>query len=148
MKKYFVLLFILIGCNNGASTPEGVIKKFVADSVKGKVDRDYYEKYTTGSILEASKNLTDEQVKDTALSSIKSVKTKIITKNCGSDKCVITYLVTYFTNSSGKGKNNSFSTEVKKIAEVEKNGEIWKIAKVKNIKTYHESLKPLNPLEN
>jgi uncharacterized lipoprotein NlpE involved in copper resistance len=145
----FLIIFVFVGCNNEASSPEGLVKMFVSDSVKGNVDRDYYEEYTTGSLLAASRDLSDEEIDESSLDGIKSIKTKIISKNCGKDKCILTYIVTYLTSKNGKGgSGNDFSTEVKKIAEVEKEGDIWKIAQVKNVKTYHESLKPINPLKN
>jgi hypothetical protein len=149
MKKYMLLLLlILVSCNNGASSPEGLVKMFVSDSVKGKVNRDYYEDFTTGSLLEASRDLTDEEIEKSSFDGIKSVKTKIISKNCSEDKCILTYIVTYLTKTDLEDKSKTdFSTEVKKIAEVEKEGDIWKIAQVKNVKTYHESLKPINPLK-
>ena len=147
MKKYLVCLFVLLGCNNGAETPEGLLKMFVADTVAGKVDRGYYQAYTSGELLKASEDLTDEEIENSKMPSLKKVKTKILSKNCESNRCIITYLVSYNTKSEKSDQGTSFATEIKKIAEVVKESDMWKLTSVKNIKTFHESLEPIKPLE-
>jgi len=138
------LAFVFISCNNGASTPEGLIQKFVKDSIAGKADKDYYAEYTTGALLAASVDLSDEELDGSSLGSLSDVDVDILTKNCEEDKCIVTYIIKYKTESNGK---KAFETEVKKIAEVVKEGEFWKLSDVKNIKTFHESKEPINPLE-
>jgi SepF-like predicted cell division protein (DUF552 family) len=39
----------------------------------------------------------------------------------------------------------TFTSEVKKIAEIVNENGNWLIADVSNIKTYHEALEPINP---
>ncbi len=143
--KFLLLCLILVavGCNNGASTPEGLIEKFVKDSVAGKADKDYYAEYTTGTLLAASVDLSEEELDGSGLGPISDVDVDIQTKNCEGDKCIVTYIIKYKTESGGK---KAFETEVKKIAEVIKEGESWKLSDVKNIKTFHDSTEPINPL--
>ena len=146
MKLLFgLLLLACISCNKGASTPEGLIKMFVKDSVSSSLDREYFETYTTGSLLNSIADLSDEELEKSELSALSGVKVDILTKSCQSDICNITYIVSYDTNSDTK---KSFETEVKKLAEVQKVGENWKIASIKNLKTFHESLVPINPLQD
>ncbi len=139
------LLFSVVACKNGAETPEGLIKMFVKDTISGKVDREYYQEYTTGTLLEASLELTEEELEKTSVSKLKNVKVSILSKNCSNEKCIITYIIKYDTNPENK---KMYKTEVKKLAEVVKEGEGWKLSDIKNLKTFHDSLEPINPLED
>lgn len=77
------------------------------------------------------------------LRSIRSDSFKILSKSCQEKKCFVTYSVAYKT----KNEEASFSSEVKKIAELVLIEGKWLIADVSNIKTYHESLEPISALE-
>lgn len=138
-------LIILFSCTRGAETPEGLIKMFAKDVSTKKLDMDYYEKFTTGAMWKQISEMDEEEFQEkTRITNVENVKIKILSKNCENDKCIITYIVTYKTKSSSE---KSFSTEVKKIAEVHKSEDkFWKIAKVNNLKTYHESNGPINPI--
>lgn len=140
------LSFAIFSCTKGPDSPEGLIKMFVKEAATKKLDREYYEKYTTGELLESIENTTDEQLeKDSRLNGVSSVSVKIMSKNCQNNNCVVTYIVEYKTESKSE---STFSSEVKKVAEVEKIGEEWKISSVRNIKTFHESKEPINPMQD
>jgi hypothetical protein len=78
------------------------------------------------------------------LRGIKSNSFKVISKSCQENKCFLTYSISYKTVSQDK---DTFSSEVKKIAEIVFVQGRWLISDVSNIKTYHESNEPINPLE-
>lgn len=141
-----VVAFVLVSsCTKGAKTPDGLITMFAKDVATKKLDMDYYEKYTTGEMLNLIKETgLDEFDKKTRLVNVNDVKVKILNKTCEGSKCVITYRVKYHTKSHSEG---SFESEVKKIAELEQFEKYWKLAKITNLKTYHESSKPINPLD-
>ena len=79
-----------------------------------------------------------------SLKNIKIDSYKMLSKSCQDKKCFITYSVSYLTKIDDKAQ---FSSEVKKIAEMVQIENKWLISDVSNIKTYHESLEPINPLE-
>jgi hypothetical protein len=75
---------------------------------------------------------------------IKTESFKILSKSCQEKKCFLTYSVGYLTKKDDK---TITSSEVKKIAEMIQVENKWLIEDVSNIKTYHENLEPINPLE-
>lgn len=146
MKMFWslTLIFILIGCTKGAKSPDGLIKMFAKDVATKKLDMDYFEKYTTGDMLAAIQDLGLEDFeKKTRMVNVTGVKVKILNKNCEGQKCIITYNVKYDTKNKKEG---TFGSEVKKVAELEQDQEYWKLAKVTNLKTFHESNEAINPL--
>ena len=148
MKMIFVvtLMMLMIACDKGAKTPEGVLTKYMTDITSKKVDREYFAKYTSGKLLETVEALSDEEfIKFVDMSKIRNPQISISNKNCDGDKCSLTYIIKYDVVG---GSTKQFESEVKKVATVEKDGEIWKISEVSNIKTYHESLVPINALDS
>jgi hypothetical protein len=153
MKKMIYLLsfVVMFSCTKGADTPEGLIKTFVKDVATKKIDRDYYQKYTTGKFLAVVEDQSDEDLeKNTRMPGVKRVNVKILSKNCDGPKCIITYIVSYLTQTK---EDSNFKSEVKKIAEVIKVEEYWKLANLRNLKTYHESTTAIGvssdgPVEN
>lgn len=147
MKKLLLLVFVfaLFGCDKGAKTPEGLIKKYVTEITTTKVDKDFFEKHTTGDLWGKISELDEEEFKKFVnLGKIKNPKVDISNKICSGDSCTVTYIIKY--NIADK-KSTKFETEVKKVATVIKDGEFWKIAEVTNIKTFHDSIEPINALE-
>jgi hypothetical protein len=153
MKKliYLMSFVVVFGCTKGADTPEGLIKTFVKDVATKKIDREYYQKYTTGKFLAVVEDQTDEELeKNTRMSGVKKVKVKVLSKNCDGPKCIVTYTVSYTTETK---EDSNFKSVVKKIAEVIKVEDYWKLANLRNLKTFHESTKPIGvtsdgPIEN
>lgn len=142
-------LLVLLSCSYSPKSPEGLIKMYVKDTSTKSVDRDYYEKYTTGEILEATNSLSDEEFENNSkLGNVKNAQTKIVMKKCDSaDKCVVTYIVEY-TYQGKVGNKATYKNEVKKIAEVEKVDGSWKIASVTNLKTYIEANEPIDAMKD
>lgn len=134
---YLFVLVIALSCTKGADSPEGLIETFVKDVATKSIDREYYQKYTTGKFLAVVEDQSDEELeKNTRMAGVKKVNVKILSKNCNGDKCVLSYLVKYVTETK---EESNFKSEVKKIAEVVKVDDYWKLANLKNLKTYHES---------
>lgn len=146
MNKLVCLIIVLVvaSCTKGAKSPDGLVKKFAQDIATKNLDMDYYEKFTTGEMLKEIQELGEENFeKNSRMANVTNVKVRILSQTCESDKCVITYNVKYKTKNSDEGK---FDSEIKKIAQVHKEEEFWKMSKVTNLKTFHESTKPINPL--
>lgn len=142
----FVFLFTLIGCDKGAKSPEGLIKKYVSEITSKKVDMEFFEKHTTGDLWERISELDEEEfAKFIDLRKVKNPKVEISNKICAGPKCTVTYIVRYDVVDKD---SKIFQSEVKKVATVEKEGEYWKVAEVTNVKTYHEAEEPINALED
>ena len=146
MKLILSILFItLLSCDKGAKTPEGLLKMYVRDLTSGRtIKLSYFEKYTTGKLWESVENLEEDEFKKfISMGKVKNAKVQISNKNCIADQCTLSYIVKYDTVEDSK---KTFQSEVKKVAVIQKDGEIWKISEVSNIKTYIESNIPINAL--
>jgi len=140
------LLIMFVSCQEDAKTPEGLLRMYITDITSKKVDRDYFETYTTGKMLEHINTLSDEEFNSFVdLSKVRSPKLEISNKNCEGEKCSLTYVIKYDVVLEDK---KEFQSEVKKVASLIKDGETWKISEVSNIKTFHDSLIPINALED
>lgn len=129
-------LFAVIACDKGPKTPEGMLKMYVNDLTSKQVDKEYFEKYTSGDLLEKVKSLSDDEFKDfVKIGKLKNARIDISNKVCSGDKCNLTYIIKYDLVEAGA---QQFKTEVKKVAVLEKSEDIWKISEVTNVKTYIE----------
>jgi hypothetical protein len=147
MKYLFILLlFLFVSCLATDLSPESALKDFVDSRIGKIIERDFVIERVTGKMLQSFENMSDEDFQKFAdMQNIKADSFKILSKSCQENKCFITYSISYLTK--GDTKKTIFSSEVKKIAEMIKVENKWLIADVSNIKTYHESMEPINPLE-
>lgn len=146
MKKIIIVLlgFAVISCTKGAKSPDGLIIMFAKDISTKNLDKEYYEKFTTGEMWDQINEMGDDEFeKNSRMANVTDVKVEILSKTCEKDRCAVTYRVEYKTKNTDEGK---FDSEVKKIAEVHQDGEFWKVAKITTLKTFHESSKAINPL--
>lgn len=135
--KYLFLAILFVGCYGGADTPEAALKNYVQKVTTNKADRDFYLQYTSGKLLESIESMDDEEFKKfNKFEKIKNAKVNIIYKSCEQQTCSLTYTVKYEVHENQKV---SFDTEVKKIAELVKVDDSWKIFEVNNTKTFIES---------
>lgn len=145
MKFMLVVLFLLTGCLEDNSSPEVALKNFVEARMGNVVTREYVLERVTGTMKQSLENITDEDfAKFADLRNVEKNSFKIISKSCQEKKCFLTYSVSYLTKNK---ETSAYSSEVKKIAEILLEDGKWLIADVSNIKTYHEALEPINPLE-
>ncbi len=141
----FLILFLSVACMRDTSTPEGALKDFVESRLGHVVTREFVLDRVTGNMMQSFKNMSDEDFSKFAdMRTIKKESFKVLSKSCQDKKCFMTYSVAYTTD---KNEKKSFNSEVKKIAELNLVEGKWLIADVSNIKTYHESLEAINPLE-
>lgn len=147
MKYISILIFtiIFIACDRGAKTPEGLIKMYIQDLTQKKVDRTYFEKYTTGKLLETVESLDEEEFKKfVGVEKLANPRIDISNKNCAADSCTLTYIIKY---DIVENNSKEFSSEVKKVATLKKDGDIWKISEVTNVKTFIEGSNPIEVLK-
>lgn len=146
--KYFAVILLtlfVISCDQGAKTPEGLIKMYIQDLTQKKVDRTYFEKYTTGKLLETVTSLDDEEFKKfVGVEKLANPRIDISNKNCAADSCTLTYIIKY---DIVENNSKEFSSEVKKVATLIKDEDIWKISEVTNVKTFIEGSNPIEVLK-
>ena len=145
MKFVLVALFLLTGCLEDNSSPEAALKNFVEARMGNVVTREYVLERVTGTMKQSLVNISDEEfAKFADLRNVEKNSFKVISKSCQEKKCFLTYSVSYLTKNK---ETSAYTSEVKKIAEILMEDGKWLIADVSNIKTYHEALEPINPLE-
>lgn len=139
--RYTFLLVLVVGCFGGVSSPEGALKNYVETVSSNKADKDFYIRSTAGKLLEKIESMSDEEFSMfNNFSNIRSAKVKVIHKSCEADNCTLTYIVNYKVFENNRA---TFDTEVKKIAEMVRQDDSWKITEVRNRKTFIESNAPI-----
>lgn len=122
--------------------PEGVLREFVTIRMKNEnVGKEDTLKMLTGELLLQYQDMDEDTFNSfMANPKYKQKDFSIDSTKCANEKCFITYTLTYMTVDDTE---KEFTTDVKKIAEILKEGDLWKIAAVDTVKTYHESHAPL-----
>ncbi len=143
MLKYILIaasLLLSTSCFKEKGASE-VLKTYIEGRFDGNYDRLEIAEFLNGSIKEEITAMSDEDFeKYSDLSNLKKKKFMVTHQNCSTDKCFITYLISY---NQLKGPKDFFRVDSKKIAEMTKVEESWKIEKVTNVKSYLESKVPI-----
>lgn len=144
MMKWFCLIFLsLFSCVQDNLSPEAALKNFIEIRIGNVVTRESILERVTGKMKQSLENISEDDFKKFSdLRNVKKNSFKVLSKSCQEKICYLTYSISYDTFRDDK---SYFSSEVKKIAEVVNENGKWLIADVSNIKTYHESLEPINP---
>lgn len=150
--KIFILsiLVMLTSCLEDNRSPESALKDFIEIRIGSIVTRTAVLEKVTGKMRASLEHVTDDEFKQFAdLRNVQKNSFKILSKSCQEATCFLTYSISYKTNSIEEAKKDKtmFTSEVKKIAELSLVEGKWLIADVTNIKTYHESLEPINALQ-
>lgn len=141
MKFLVFSLIVLAACSQNDQTPESALKDFIEARMGNIVTKDAVLARVTGPMKASLEGISDEEFQKSAdLRNIKQDSFKVLNKECKSDKCTLTYSVSYQTSQDNKA---AFKSEVKKIAEVQQIEGKWLISEVSNIKTFHESVDPI-----
>ncbi len=131
-----ILLFCFCSCDR-VQTPEGTLENFVRLRFSGESNRPKLLNYLSGALHDHITRMSDEDFERfTDSSKIKESRFTIDLKKCEEDKCYITYTISYTLRES---KTVSHGAEVKKIAELLKTEEIWRINSISNVKSYIEA---------
>jgi hypothetical protein len=144
--RFFLLfLFLLAACVSDPTTPEIALKDFIEARMGKIASREYIAKRVTGAMKLSLEGMSEADfTKFADLRYAKKESFKIISKSCQDKKCFLTYTISFSTKQDDK---QIFTSEVKKIAELQWIEGKWLIADVSNLKTYHEALEPISPLE-
>ena len=135
-----IALVFLTACNSQKS-PEEVLQKYINLRIDHNQSRDALTPYLTGEMLKGVLALSEEDYdKFSKNTNIKKKRFKINLKRCNDQKCYLTYTFKYTGPRKG---NDDYIMSVKKIAEVVKVEDKWKISKVSDLKSHLESLKAI-----
>ncbi|MCO4794666.1 MAG: hypothetical protein KC493_13190 [Bacteriovoracaceae bacterium] len=140
MRNFSVLLlsfmFVFSSCTKKGNS-EDVLKGYVKYRFSPTQSKDELLGRTTGTLNDKITEMNEEAFKDfVSMEKFKMRKFEINLKRCSEDQCFITYTLSYDQYQDGK---RQYENEVKKIAEIRKIEESWKIADVSNVKTYIDS---------
>lgn len=147
MKKIWLLVLVMIlGCTKEPSSPEATLQEFIEKQMGAKITREELLKGVTGPLREKIEKISQEEFASFSdLRNLQKDSFKILSKTCEGKKCLVTYSLTYTTKQEEKA---AYSSQVEKVAEIYETDGKWLISGVTNIKTLHESLNPINTLED
>ena len=139
--KLLLVFLLVFGCSKSES-PEEKLQEFVDYRFQTNQSKDKLLSYLTGKLHSAIESMSEEEFgKFIENLKYKKKKFKIVLKKCSDEKCFITYVLSY---TQPVPKNPDFEVEVKKIAEMERVEDQWKISNVSNVKSYIEGMKPID----
>jgi hypothetical protein len=146
MKKlWLVFTLVLAACTQREGTPESALKDFVQGSLGQVITREFVLKRVTGKLEQSVTHMSDEDFNSFSnMTALQQDGFKVLSKSCQETRCFLTYTVAYGTN---RDKQRAFKTEAKKIAEMTMVDGKWLISDVSNVKTFHEALEPINPID-
>lgn len=138
LNVFFLSFIFLVACVQEKETPEKTLSTYLKERTSKQVDLEFYQTYTGGKMLASVEALSDEEFSEYARPiDVKKKKFKIMKKNCIEEEnsCFLTYVISYDTPS----EKPETSAQVKKIAEMKKIDNSWKIVEVVNVKTFYEN---------
>ncbi len=145
MRFFLVLLFLITACVSDPTTPEIALKDFIEARMGKIASREYIASRVTGAMKLSLEGMTEADFNKFAdLRYAQKESFKIVSKSCQDKKCYLTYTISFSTKQENK---QIFTSEVKKIAELQWIEGKWLISDVSNLKTYHEAMEPIAPLE-
>lgn len=142
MRLLILSLVLVVGCTKKTS-PEVALRKFVNYRFSGSQDKEWLLNRLTGIMYKKIDEMEDSEIETFInVEKLKKQSLKIVSKKCEQSSCYLTYIVAY----SQKGEaSEAFEVEVKKIAELTLFEDGWKIADIRDVKTFIDSSTPLTP---
>ena len=141
MKKLIILSFVfsLYSCTQKLGTPEASLREFINYRYSKDQSKDKLLSMTTGKFQFKINEMSDDEFTlFTGTSNLQKRSFKVVTSNCQKETCFITFISSY---NQFQEKEKEFVVETKKIAELTKEEESWKISDVTELKTHIEALK-------
>ena len=143
LKVFLISSFLIFSCSKRGLTPSGALQDYIDYRFSSGQSKDKTLSLVTGPLFVLVNEKTDEELErfNNATVGHKKRDFKILLEKCesnGIEECHLTYLISYDVLEKGK---KSYSIEVKKMAAIQKDQGKWKVADVKNIKTYIDSKK-------
>lgn len=139
----FAIFLSLSACQTEHS-PESGLRSYITYANTGNATKEGFIERSTGDLRATLETMDEEQFETFAEQMKHSIQKDfdINKKNCQELKCFITYTIEYDAQSEGE---SVYRVDVRKIAELVKEDEEWKIASVENVKSYYEGSSELTP---
>lgn len=137
--KILLLTFILLVSCVKTGGPEQVLKEYTNKRFNNELTREDFQEYFDGEIL-ADFEVIDQKALG-ELNQINTAKTRkmdIEFKRCDEVKCFLTYSIVYSTQAESNNQTSDVQVKIKKIAELKKVEDKWKITGITDIKTHYD----------
>lgn len=121
------------------SGPDEVLQSYINDRFNKELTREDFKDYFAGEILQELEGLDEKVIGD--LNEVKQAKKKKLAidfKRCDEDKCFITYTLSYDASAKADASQTGVTVKVKKIAELRRLENEWKIFGITDIKTFYD----------
>lgn len=136
-------LLSFVSCSR-SDDPESVLREYIDYRLSKNQKKDVLLSYTTDEMYEQTNAYTDEDFKEFEKQISNYHKKYVDVKHASCDElsCNLTYVIVYEIFDTTKAKK--FDVEVKKIAEMINTDKGWKVANINNVKTFIDSVIPIN----
>jgi hypothetical protein len=137
-----VLTTLFWSCTKKEKAPDSYLKSFVEEFFKTEIKKEDLIEKTSGRLKVSIESMTDDEFKSFSNpSTLVANSFEILSSACQEESCYLTYRLSYKTKSPDS--QGEWSTQVKKIAHLQKFDKDWKVEDIENIKTFHETAQPL-----
>jgi len=135
------ICFLIVGCDKN-DQPEDVLSTYVGQFLSKSLTKDDALSYLGGELKASIEQMDDSEYSSyLEKNSFKKRSFRILLKNCDEVKCQITYIVKYRQKTLA---TDEYNIDVKKIAQLEKLEEEWKITDIESIKTFIDAKKAID----
>ncbi len=136
MIKLLILInvcFFLVGCEKN-DQPEDVLSSYIEQFLSKSLSKSEALELLGKELKESVAQMDDSDYSGyLERNSFKKRSFRIILKNCHEDKCHITYILKYRQKTLD---TKEYNIDIKKIAQIEKIEDQWKITDIENLKTF------------
>ncbi len=144
MKLFYTLFLVsllLFSCSK-PNDPENVLRGYIGYRFQKDQSKAKLLGMTSSVLKQSIETMTDEEFAQFVdISKYQKRDIRILNKKCSVDECFITYTLSYDITQDG---DKTYNAEIRKVAKLTREDEIWKVADVNNIKTFYDSKKPID----
>lgn len=139
---FICLCVLVVSCDKKSEQPEDVLSNYVTQFLSKSLSKNDAISHL-GKNLKTSIEEMDEAEYSSYLekNSFEKRSFRILLKNCNELKCQMTYVVKYRQKTLA---TKEYNVDVKKIAQLEKIEEEWKITDIENVKTFIDAKNPID----
>ncbi len=138
-----IVLFSMLSCTKIPQGPAETLGRFVDYRFATNQTKEGLLKYMTAKASDEIQAMSEADLAELfKVEKFRKRNFQIVTEKCTEEKCFMTYVLEYDVLATNNTRE--FVTEVKKIAELQKIGEEWKVANIDNIKTFIDSTRPID----
>ena len=142
MRYIIAILLFFQSCTSSDSDPASTLREYINYRFSKNQSKAKILEKTTGELYRDLNRFSEEALNNLVNSEkYRRGSLKINLKKCDPNRCYITYTLKAIKKKNGQ---QDFQVEVKKIAHLERENEVWKISKINEIKSYFGTEKPID----